>query len=107
MDTVASRELSSSAAKLLKRVMGGRSDANISFDKLRRLLRDLGFRERITGSHHVFGGAGISRPLNLQPADGGKCKPYELRQVRRELGSLLLRDEGPAACGARVQGTHI
>ena len=32
--------------------MFGYADANIDFDDLRKLLIDLGFAERIKGSHH-------------------------------------------------------
>jgi hypothetical protein len=37
--------------KLLLQILRGASDANISFDGLRSLLRALGFGERIRGSH--------------------------------------------------------
>ncbi len=97
MDIVARCSLPSGAAKLLERIMRGHSDANIPFDKLRSLLRDLGFQERVKGSHHVFCATGLARPLNLQPATGGKCKPYEVRQVRRQLGALLSADTKLAA----------
>ncbi len=70
--------------------MCGRSDANISFEKLRNLLLNLGFRERVgKGSHRKFCLAGLPRPLNLQRDRGGKCKPYEVRQVRDVLEALL------------------
>jgi HicA toxin of bacterial toxin-antitoxin, len=57
------------------------SDANISFDELRRLLRRLGFEERTRGSHHIFRRLGIEEKLNLQ-RDDGKAKVYQVRQVR-------------------------
>jgi hypothetical protein len=57
------------------------SDANISFDELRRLLRRLGFEERIRGGHHIFRRPGIEERLNLQ-RDDGKAKVYQVRQVR-------------------------
>jgi len=40
--------------KLLVQVLRGTSDANISFDGFRELLRQLGFVERVRGSHHIF-----------------------------------------------------
>jgi hypothetical protein len=40
--------------KLLDQILGGRSDANVSFNDLLSLLRSLGFSERIRGSHHIF-----------------------------------------------------
>jgi hypothetical protein len=51
--------------RLLLQILRGTSDANISFDDLRRLLRRLGFEERIRGSHHIFRKPGIEEKLNL------------------------------------------
>jgi hypothetical protein len=59
--------------KLLLRVLQGASDANIHFSELRRLLNDLGFKERIRGSHHIFTKEGVEEILNLQPK-GGQSK---------------------------------
>ena len=70
------------AAKLLERVLSGRADANIGFNDLVGLLRDLQFQERIKGSHHLFSRSGIVEILNLQPK-GSKAKPYQVRQVRQ------------------------
>ncbi len=67
--------------KLLERILRGASDANIPFDGFRGLLRELGFDERIKGSHHIFSKTGIPEILNLQ-AKGAKAKPYQVRQVR-------------------------
>jgi predicted RNA binding protein YcfA (HicA-like mRNA interferase family) len=72
--------------KLLERVLGGSSDANVGFEEMRRLLLGLGFQERIRGSHHIFTKDGIEEILNLQPK-GGRTKVYQVRQVR----SVLLR----------------
>jgi hypothetical protein len=52
--------------KLLAGVLSGRSDANLDFDDLRRLLEHLCFAERVRGSHHVFVRAGIHEMINLQ-----------------------------------------
>ncbi len=68
-------------ANLLQRVLGGRSDASIRFDDLRGLLRNLGFAERVRGSHHIFRKDGVAKRLNLQ-RDDGYAKPYQVRQVR-------------------------
>lgn len=68
--------------KLLERVLRGTSDANIPFDALRHLLAQLGFEERIRGSHHIFTKAGIEEILNLQPK-GSHSKPYQIKQVRQ------------------------
>jgi len=67
--------------KLVSQILGGRSDANVSFNDLLSLLRSLGFDERIRGSHHIFTRPGIEEILNLQPK-GGKAKVYQVRQVR-------------------------
>ena len=67
--------------KLLLEILRGKSDANVEFDELRRMLRRLGFEERIRGSHHVFRRDGIEEKINLQ-RDKGKAKVYQVRQVR-------------------------
>lgn len=67
---------------LLRRILGGRSDANLRFDDLRGLLRELGFVERVRGSHHMFRKGGVEERINLQ-RDDGHAKPYQVRQVRR------------------------
>lgn len=66
---------------LLSRVLRGTSDANISFAQLRRLLKGLGFEERIRGDHHIFTRTDVEEILNLQPK-GSKAKPYQVKQVR-------------------------
>lgn len=68
--------------KLLLRVLRGTSDANIPFQGICGLLRGLGFRERIRGSHHIFAIQGVEEILNLQPKTDGKAKPYQVKQVR-------------------------
>lgn len=67
--------------KLLDRILGGASDANIAFDELCQLLRRMGFDERIRGSHHIFRKHGVEEKINLQ-RDGNKAKTYQVRQVR-------------------------
>ena len=78
--------------KLVRRILEGRSDANVAFSDLRGLLLHLGFEERTRGSHHVFRRAGVDEKINLQ-RDNGKAKPYQVRQVRQlilkyQLGEL-------------------
>jgi hypothetical protein len=68
--------------KLLARVLRGTSDTNIPFDGLRHLLEELGFDERIRGSHHIFTKTGVEEILNLQPR-GVHAKPYQVKQVRQ------------------------
>lgn len=67
--------------KALEQILRGTSDANISFEDLRRVLLALGFSERIRGSHHIFSREGVEEILNLQPR-GSKSKPYQVKQVR-------------------------
>ena len=67
--------------KVLRRILTGGSDANIRFDDLCLLLRNLGFEERIRGSHHIFRKKGVEEKLNLQ-RNGSNAKPYQVRQVR-------------------------
>ena len=68
--------------RLLKRILGGTSDANIRFSELRRLLTRLGFEERTSGSHHIFSRPDIRETVNLQP-QSGQVKSYQVKQVRR------------------------
>ncbi len=65
----------------MDRILRGTADANIPFTELCRLLRRLGFDERIRGSHHIFTKEGVEEILNLQPK-GTKAKPYQVKQVR-------------------------
>jgi hypothetical protein len=78
--------------RLLLQILQGRSDANIPFDDLRRLLLHLGFEERIRGSHHLFRRGGVEEKINLQ-RDDGKAKVYQVRQVRNILLKYRLGDE--------------
>ena len=61
--------------KILIQILRGTSVANISFNGLCGLLKYMGFKERIRGSHHIFTKADIDEILNLQPK-GAKAKPY-------------------------------
>lgn len=67
--------------KLLVKILGGTSDANISFDDLCAMLRRFEFDERVRGSHHIFTKEGIEEILNLQPV-GAQAKAYQVKQVR-------------------------
>jgi hypothetical protein len=72
-----------SIRKILDTVVGGRSDANVRFADLRRLLTYLGFAERIKGDHHIYARDGVEEILNLQPLRGGAAKAYQVKQVRQ------------------------
>ncbi len=45
-------------SKVLDQILRGNSDANVDFNDLRSLLEALEFRERVSGSHHIFARAG-------------------------------------------------
>ena len=68
-------------AKLLERILRGRSDAGIRFSELVQLLSHLGFAERTRGDHHIFTREGVEEILNLQPR-GSMAKPYQVKQAR-------------------------
>lgn len=68
--------------ELLVRILRGASDKNIPFERMCRLLRNLGFDEHTRGSHHIFTRDGVEEILNLQ-TKGGKAKPYQVKQVRQ------------------------
>ncbi len=76
--------------KLLERILSGGSNANIPFEQTRTLLRTLGFSESIRGSHHKFVREGVEELINLQEVEG-KCKPYQVRQVREILPRYNLK----------------
>jgi len=78
-------------AKILIEVLRGVSDANIAFSDLIALLNNLGFAERIRGSHHIFSRDDVEEILNIQPY-GSKAKPYQVKQVRTILLKYKLGD---------------
>lgn len=77
--------------KVLEKILGGASDANIRFSELCSLLDKLGFQKRIKGSHHIFWRESIEEILNLQP-NGNKAKPYQVKQVRQVILKYKLGD---------------
>ncbi|WP_243131251.1 type II toxin-antitoxin system HicA family toxin [Desulfitobacterium sp. LBE] len=46
------------------------------------MLGHLDFKERISGSHHIFYKDGMDEIINIQP-NGSKAKPYQVKQVRQ------------------------
>jgi predicted RNA binding protein YcfA (HicA-like mRNA interferase family) len=70
-----------SLEKIRERILLGAADANIDFNDLRKLLAELGFDERIKGSHHIFAAVGVEEIVNIQPK-GNKAKPYQVKQIR-------------------------
>lgn len=81
--------------KVLKLVLSGHSDANIKFEDLRNLLKNLGFSERIKSSHHIYYRRDVVEIVNLQ-SKSGKAKLYQVKQVRNLISKydLKLDDEG-------------
>lgn len=79
-----------SLRKLLDTLLSARSDANIRFNDLRKLLSSLLFNERIKGDHHIFTRDGVEEILNLQPLRDGKAKPYQVKQVRKVITKYRL-----------------
>ena len=71
----------SKADKTLEKVLSATADANIRFDDVLSLMPRLGFHLRIRGSHHIFTRPGVEVLIDLQPVHG-KCKPYQVRQIR-------------------------
>jgi hypothetical protein len=74
----------SQLVSIVKKILGGLSDANIGFDDLVYVLEHYGFDRRTKGSHNIFRKAGIYERINLQK-DGNKAKPYQVKQVRKIL----------------------
>jgi len=67
--------------KLIEKILIGKSDQNIDFNDLINLLLNLGFSQRIKGSHHIFYKEDIEDIINIQPF-GNKAKPYQVKQIR-------------------------
>ncbi len=69
---------------------------NIRFRDATGLAEAFGFRlSRVSGSHHIFVHPDVPELVNLQEV-GGKCKPYQIKQLLKlvdryklELGSEL------------------
>jgi predicted RNA binding protein YcfA (HicA-like mRNA interferase family) len=67
--------------KFIDTILSGRSDTNITFEQTVSLLEYLGFDKRIRGSHHIFTREGIEELINIQETEGGRVKPYQVKQV--------------------------
>lgn len=67
--------------KLIRKILWGSSDSNIDFAELCYLLIELGFSQRVKGSHHIFYREGVDEIINIQPI-GSKAKAYQVKQVR-------------------------
>ena len=80
--------------KVLRKILSGLSDKNIRFSDLRKILLDVGFKERIKGDHHIFYHKDIIEIINLQPLSDGKAKAYQVKQVRNIFLKYKLHEEG-------------
>ena len=76
--------------KLHEQVLRGDGDANVPLKGMVGLLRYFGFDERVRSSHRSFTRPGVERRICLQDRGGGKCKPYQVRQIREAFLSLGL-----------------
>jgi len=83
------------ANKLLDQILRGGAHANIPVSGMVQLLKRPGFQERIKGSHHIFFRDGVAEILNLQ-SRSGKCKPYQVKQVRNVIINYRLAGEADA-----------
>lgn len=72
-----------SLPNMLRTILSGRSDANVRFSDLQRVLVRLGFAERVRGDHFIYSREGVAEIVNLQPLPGGKAKPYQVKQLRQ------------------------
>ena len=68
-------------SKLIEKILTGRSDGNIKFNELCGILKQLGFKVRIKGSHHIFFKEGLTEIINIQEVNG-HSKPYQVKQIR-------------------------
>jgi predicted RNA binding protein YcfA (HicA-like mRNA interferase family) len=70
------------AEKIKAKLLSGKGYHNFLFGDLVMVLELIGFvHVRSNGSHRFFTHPTIPEPVNIQPQKG-KCKPYQLRQVR-------------------------
>ena len=67
-----------SLRKVFAAILSGRSDANVAFADLRRVLRRAGFFERHRGgSHYIYHHPSVEEIINIQEGVGGKAKPVK------------------------------
>ena len=78
--------------KLVQQILRGSSDKNIDFDDLCKLLKKLGFEERIKGSHHIFTKDGVEEIINIQTLSHNKAKAYQVKQVRELITTYQLSE---------------
>ena len=70
------------STKIARRIMSGKSDANIKFAELQKILIEMGFKQHIKGDHHIYTATTIPEIINIQPL-GNKAKAYQVKQIRK------------------------
>lgn len=66
----------------MEKILTARSDRNIKFHELRRLLLRYGFSKWTRNNHYIFSREDIPEIIILQPLMDGNAKPYQVKQVR-------------------------
>ena len=69
-------------AKLIAKILSGKSNNTIRFTEISALLSAFGFSVRINGDHHIFYHSEVMEIINLQPTKTAMTKPYQVRQIR-------------------------
>jgi predicted RNA binding protein YcfA (HicA-like mRNA interferase family) len=67
--------------KFITKLLNPDSRKNINFNDLRKLLKNVGFAERIKGDHYIFTKENIAEILNIQPNENNKAKSYQVKQI--------------------------
>ena len=80
--------------KFILKIISGKVDHDIDFEKMVDLLITRGFHLRIKGSHHILWKENVSEIINVQSIRN-KAKPYQVKQVRNILIKYKLIDNEP------------
>src|SRR5579863_2629491 len=67
--------------KVFQQVLRGDADANVPFQGMRRLLQQLGFEERVRGSHHIFTKQGVPEILTCNQKDQSASRTKSSRSA--------------------------
>lgn len=74
------------------KILSGKSDANIEFFDIIYFLKNLEFKERINGSHHIFYKKGVEEIINIQANKNNNGKSYQVKQIRNLILKYKLGD---------------
>lgn len=87
------KKVMSKASKALSRLLSGTSDANFTFEELRRVLLRLGFEQRAPkGSHYTFAHPDV--PSILTVPKRKPLKPVYVKKARALITENGLADDG-------------